>query len=731
MNFKRRQRQYVKFLVYLAAVILANVAGITLFFRADLTANDIYSISESSKKVVSTLSEPLTIDVFFTKDLPAPHNNTERYLKDLFAEYAAHASQNFSYRFYDVSPDEGNVSEEATKNRELAKSYGINPVQVQVIEHDEVKFQKAYMGLVMIHGDLIENIPMITTTDGLEYRLTTAMQRMNNKISALLRLKDKVQVKLYLSSTLKEVAPYMGIKDLDGLPNRVRAIVEKLNRTSYGKLEFKQLDPTNDQSLIAEMKTYNVFQVKWPSLDGGRVAPGEGVIGLGVTHGAKKESLHIVKVFRIPFIGTRYELPNPNELEEMISTSVESLIDINEDLGYLADYGTMKLSGADPVGDRAHGADAPITTFQSLVSKSYTLKEINLKDNPIPGGLKSLVIARPVEKFSDYALFQIDQFLLKGKNLILFLDAFQETAMPQQYMGFQPPAYSPISTGLEALLDHYGVRIKKSYVLDENCFKQQRAPQMGGGEVPIYFAPLIKNELISKSEPFLRDIKGLVTMKASPLELDAARLKQDQIDARKLFSSSEKSWEMRDQIDLNPMFLRPPSSSQEQKNMPLAYILEGEFSSFFVGKPIPERSFTQGDGATADASQSSGQNNQSTAAPKFETSGQFIAKGKRGRIFIMGSSQMLSDAVLDPEGRSPNALFVLNVIDAMNNHEDTALMRGKQQIFNPLKEAGGGSKTLVKSLNVGGLPLLVSAFGIGVWFYRRARMRRIQAMFQS
>jgi len=77
---KKGSEIYIRFLVYLIIVVLVNVAGTTFFFRLDLTANKMYSISEASKKVVSTLSEPLTVKVFFTKNLPAPHNNTERYL---------------------------------------------------------------------------------------------------------------------------------------------------------------------------------------------------------------------------------------------------------------------------------------------------------------------------------------------------------------------------------------------------------------------------------------------------------------------------------------------------------------------------------------------------------------------------------------------------------------------------------------------------------------------------
>ena len=108
---------------------------------------------------MATLSEPLTINVFFSRNLPAPHNNTERYLHDLLEEYANYANRYFNYRFYDVSAESGDTSPGANQNQELARNYGVFPVQIQAVEKDEVKFQKVYMGLVLIHGDMIERIP--------------------------------------------------------------------------------------------------------------------------------------------------------------------------------------------------------------------------------------------------------------------------------------------------------------------------------------------------------------------------------------------------------------------------------------------------------------------------------------------------------------------------------------------------------------------------------------------
>jgi len=98
-NFSVKEK-YFKFILYFVVIILVNLAGVTLFFRLDLTNDKIYSLSPASKDVVATLSEPLSIKVFFSKDLPAPHNNTERYLKDLLEEYAARGGKFFNYTFY-------------------------------------------------------------------------------------------------------------------------------------------------------------------------------------------------------------------------------------------------------------------------------------------------------------------------------------------------------------------------------------------------------------------------------------------------------------------------------------------------------------------------------------------------------------------------------------------------------------------------------------------------------
>jgi len=716
-----RYAKYIKLLLYVVVLVLINVAGLTLFIRGDLTKNKIFSLSDVSKKVVATLSEPLTVKVFFTENLPAPHNNTEQYLRDLLKEYSLHSNQYFNYRFYNVSPEsDGISSDESGGNRQMARDYGINPVQIQMIEQDEVKFKKAFMGLVLIHGDIIERIPTITSTERLEYKLTTAIQKLNNKVSALLALEDKIQVKLVLSSSINRVAPYMGLDQLESYPEQIKHIVEELNPKTYNKLVFSHIDPTNDPEMKKQIQALNIMELKWPAIEKAKIEPGSGLIGLLVQYKKDTRVVPLLNVLRLPIFGTQYQLADVAAVEEQINVNLERLANINADLGYLADHGTLPTVNLGPM---APQDEETIGRFSSLVSRTYSLKSIKLNEKNIPDGLKCLIIARPTEKFSDYALYQIDQALMHGTNIAVFADTFKET----RPAGRQPfPNFVAVDTGLEKMLAYYGVRIKKSLVLDENCYRQRRAPQQGGGEQPIYFAPIIQSEQINKDLDYIKDIKGLVTLKISPLELDQKRIEDQGITAHKLLASSKRSWEMRDRIMLNPMFINPPASDKEMTSMPLAYLLEGTFTSYFKDKPMPEKPVEKKEGEQ-DKPQEEGKTDLSQISEK----GAFRAQSPNAKVFVVASAELLKDQLLDDEGRSTNAMFVLNMIDALNDRGDIAAMRSKVQELNPLKESAPATKTMIKAVNIVGLPILVVVFGLIVWARRHARRKRIQLQFQA
>jgi len=743
MSATDSKTRYGKFLMYVIIVVLVNLAGATLFTRIDLTRNQIYSISDLSREVVSTLSEPLTIEVFFTKDLGAPYNTVELSLRDLLQEYAVYGNRYFNYRFYDVSPDEGDITEEARRNRELAQSYGLFPVQLQIIEADQVKVQKAYMGMVMVHGDLMEKIPFIEGTEGLEYKLTTMIQKMHNKTGVLMNLENNIQVKLFLSSSLEMVAPYVRLTGLSEIPGQIEQVVRELNDKNFGKLEYTLLDPSSQPEARQEADKYNLLNLQWPELQdisGDRIPPGQGVIGMVMEYGDKMADITVLRVVRLPIFGTRYELVDMDTIKESMNESVESLIDINEDIGYLADHGTLELQSFQPMPNQGQNPEAA-AEFNNLVSETYSLKEVRLADGDIPPGIRCLIIARPKEEFTDYELFQIDQFLMKGNSLAVFVDAFNEIRPPQQQMQFnqQGPFFVPLNTGLEKLMDHYGINVKKAYVLDKSCFTQRFRSQTGIEEMPIYYAPRIKAANINHELDFMKNINDLLALQFSPLELGQERLQAQGVEALRLFSSSAESWEMSGRINLNPMFIQPPDQEGEYAgSMPLAYLLQGEFGSYFAGKELPVRSGDQDAAADTAEGMPPEQEKSGPDVSGIEETGAFLAKGNAGKIFIVGTSTLLRNDVINwqVEGENrerifPNQVFLMNVLDILNGREELAIMRAKKQSFNPLDETEVGTRNFIKTFNIGGLTLLVLLAGGLIWFRRNARKKRIQLMFQK
>lgn len=704
----------LSFLFLCVFVVLLNAAGVTLFARLDLTRNRMYSLSEVSREVVATLSEPLTIHAFFSRNLPPPYNQVEQYLRDLLEEYAVHAGRLFNYRFHEVSGEEGDVPHAVRENQKLASAYGIHPVQVQTIEKDEVTFKRVYMGLVLIHGDLIEQLPAVTTTDGLEYRITTAVQKMNHKISALLRLKEPIGITLYLSPSLKRIAPLLGLKGLGELASALEETVRGLNAKTYGKLAFRAAEPPEGEGFEDLVRSRNLLALSWPASSDGKIPSGRGAIGLVVEHGERRVTLPLIDAVRIPILGTQYRLFAAEDVGRMINGAVESLLEIHGRLGVLAERGAAALGAASssPMEDPQAFAN-----FRQHVSETYTLQPVKLSEGPIPEDIACLLVVKPREAFSDWELYQLDQFLMRGKSLAFFLDPFEEIQAPGQ------ASHIPIETGLEPLLAHYGVRIERAVVLDEHCYKQDMPPQFGGGERPLYYAPILKPPFINAKLPFLENLRSLVTVKAAPVEILVDRVREIGVQAHTLLSTSERSWTMAPPINLHPLTLRPPADPQAFRSRAIACLLEGRFPSYFAGKPLPVREA----GTEAEAAPGG----REKPAPAVEVAGAFLEKGRPGRIFVMGTSEMLRNTVVDETGRGANAVFALNVIDALNGREGVARMRAKEQRFNPLADTGAATRTFVKFFAIVGLPILVTLAGIAAWARRRARRRRIQRVFQD
>ena len=169
----RRQQAIVRALLLFGILVLINVISINIFFRVDLTGNKIYTLSDASKTLVNNLDDKLVVKAYFTDNLPAPYNNTRRYLKEILDDYKNYSNGNFQYEI--ISPsDEAELEKDAQK-------FGIQPVQVQTFKDDRAEAMKAYMGIVFLYGGKQETLPFIGNTQNLEYEITGVIKRMTEK----------------------------------------------------------------------------------------------------------------------------------------------------------------------------------------------------------------------------------------------------------------------------------------------------------------------------------------------------------------------------------------------------------------------------------------------------------------------------------------------------------------------------------------------------------------------
>ena len=666
------------FVLLIILLVLINLVGANSFFRLDLTSPKSYSLSQSSKEVVKNLEEPLSVKVFFSNNLPSPYNTVEQYLEDILVEYKGSANKNFSYEFFDMDKPE---------NEELASSYRIRQKQIQEVKDNEVGFKNVYMGVVLVYADSIEVLDDIISPDGLEYRLTTTMSKMINTTSALAGLKDNVNITLYSSSDLSA----FGIKNFNQLENIVSNAVAQVNKKNMNKVSFKVVNPNQDE--VSELcAKYGVDEISWTddkATDESK-KNGKGMIAAVMEYNDNFKLLP-VKLSR-SFFGS-YGIAGLDNLETVITENLQTLVSRSDKIGYLTGFGTKSLNDAQNGSQR----------LQMLANDKYQFVELDLEKDEIPSTISNIVIVAPTEKISEKVFYKLDQFLMQGGNLTVFADMYQEVPTENQY---QLPEYKLLETGLPEFLAKYGIELGKDYVMDMNCYKNF---QQGYGEIPMYYVPITERSTINQKNPITKNLSYILMFQNSSINLNLS----DDVKGTVLVKSSDQSWLMKDNIIMHPLYITPVAEN-ERSSYNLAVLAEGKFASQF-DKNILE----QNKNDVAKDSLAGGTDNHLEKAVQ------------NGKIFVAGSSVIVSPMLIDDSGREPISIFVRNVLDYMNGNEDLCTMRTKGLALNTLKKSSTASIKVAKIINQYGVPLLVIIIGFIVWRMRVEHRKKIRIQYAS
>jgi len=168
---KSKQTAIITIIVTLAVVVVINLLSLNIFSRLDLTENKIYSISETSKKVVKNLDDRMTIKVFFTEGLPAPHNSDRRYLQDLLDDFKTYSNGLLHYEFLDPNIE---------KNRQEAARYQLQPKQFTQRGSTKAEAILGYKAIVVLYGGAKETLPFIWDMNTFEYEFIRMIKKLIN-----------------------------------------------------------------------------------------------------------------------------------------------------------------------------------------------------------------------------------------------------------------------------------------------------------------------------------------------------------------------------------------------------------------------------------------------------------------------------------------------------------------------------------------------------------------------
>ncbi len=158
-------------LLVIGVIILINYLSNQFFFRLDFTEDKRFTLSDATRDILKNLEEPVTITAYFSGNLPPQLEQVKRDFRDMLTEYANRSKGMVAYEFIDPLKDDQLKSQ--------AAQAGVSQMQVQVQEKDQIKAQIAYMGANIQLGEDNEVIPMISSMNGLEYQLSSAIKKLS------------------------------------------------------------------------------------------------------------------------------------------------------------------------------------------------------------------------------------------------------------------------------------------------------------------------------------------------------------------------------------------------------------------------------------------------------------------------------------------------------------------------------------------------------------------------
>jgi ABC-type uncharacterized transport system involved in gliding motility auxiliary subunit len=386
----------------------------------------------------------------------------------------------------------------------------------------------AIVVLVLLNGS--RHFVRLDLTDGKQFTLNDA------SVATVRELPNPVTITYYLSGRVPSVVPEV---------NLVRGILEEYAAHGRGHVRLVVRN-ADDPELASEAESYGVTPQVMETVDGGEQRQAVVYSGIVIRYLDRQMSLPLV------YDAATIEYDVTNALRTLVANRRRSL-------GVL-------------VGDRSRSLHTDYYVLATRLAGSFAVREVE-PGQPVPADLDVLFVLGNRHLSRD-DVAHIDRFLLRGRGVLFAAEGVYVDIL--RNMDAWPLADSPL---LEAL-EHYGVRVHHSLVLDHSA-RNFRVPREDGGwsvvgRYPQWVSIAAGGE---QRDGFLAShFAGLDVLWASPVSLaDSSR-----VNATPLCVTTDGAWLMEEPFVTDPYEvaeMHPPSRQSGSRHV-VGYAMDGRVTSF-------------------------------------------------------------------------------------------------------------------------------------------------------
>lgn len=200
MNNKRKHiKDIANTLLILAIIIVINIIGKTVYFRADLTKEKRYTLSEESIHILENLNDEVFIHVYLDGELNIQLTNFQKNIIETLEEFRIHAGNNLHYELSD--PFEGVDIQTQSKIMEELYHKGLRPTNIHHRKKDGSVTEKIIIPGIILSFNGVE-IPLNLL---LNNPSKSSGENLNNSIESL-EYTLISSIKNITSSTIDKVA---------------------------------------------------------------------------------------------------------------------------------------------------------------------------------------------------------------------------------------------------------------------------------------------------------------------------------------------------------------------------------------------------------------------------------------------------------------------------------------------------------------------------------------------